>query len=69
MDYGYQLLRHVVQQVFGNLREAAQITLFLFLVPILVQNMFYLQHIRYQNRENLEGILKRLLTLVKFILV
>ncbi len=33
MDYGYQLLRHVVQQVFGNLREAAQITLFLFLVP------------------------------------
>ncbi|MGP1356523.1 hypothetical protein [Roseicyclus sp.] len=35
MDYGYQLLRHVVQQVFGNLREAAQITLLLFLAPFL----------------------------------
>lgn len=33
MDYGYQLLRHVVQQVFGNLAEAARLTLFLFLVP------------------------------------
>jgi hypothetical protein len=33
MDYGYQLLRHVLQQVFGNLREAAQLTLFLFLAP------------------------------------
>lgn len=26
MDYGYQLLRHVVQQVFGNLPAAARIT-------------------------------------------
>lgn len=33
MDYGYQLLRHVVQQVFGNLKEAAQLTLALFLIP------------------------------------
>jgi hypothetical protein len=33
MDYGYQLLRHVVQQVFGNLRPAAQLTLALFLRP------------------------------------
>ena len=33
MDYGYQLLRHVLQQVFGNLREAAQLTLVLFLAP------------------------------------
>lgn len=33
MDYGYQLLRHVVQQVFGNLAEAARLTLFLFLAP------------------------------------
>jgi hypothetical protein len=33
MDYGYQLLRHVLQQVFGNLREAAQLTLLLFLAP------------------------------------
>jgi hypothetical protein len=33
MDYGYQLLRHVLQQVFGNLKEAAQLTLFLFLLP------------------------------------
>jgi hypothetical protein len=33
MDYGYQLLRHVVQQVFGNLKEAAQLTLVLFLAP------------------------------------
>lgn len=35
MDYGYQLLRHVVQQVFGNLRPAAQLTLLLFLVPLV----------------------------------
>lgn len=35
MDYGYQLLRHVLQQVFGNLREAAQLTLLLFLAPFL----------------------------------
>ena len=34
MDYGYQLLRHVVQQVFGNLRQAAQLTLLLFVVPL-----------------------------------
>lgn len=35
MDYGYQLLRHVVQQVFGNLRQAAQLTLVLFLAPFI----------------------------------
>jgi hypothetical protein len=35
MDYGYQLLRHVVQQVFGNLRQAAQLTLALFLLPLV----------------------------------
>jgi hypothetical protein len=35
MDYGYQLLRHVVQQVFGNLKEAAQLTLLLFVAPFL----------------------------------
>jgi len=35
MDYGYQLLRHVVQQVFGNLRQAAQLTLLLFLAPFI----------------------------------
>jgi hypothetical protein len=35
MDYGYQLLRHVLQQVFGNLREAAQLTLVLFLAPFV----------------------------------
>jgi hypothetical protein len=35
MDYGYQLLRHVLQQVFGNLKEAAQLTLVLFLAPFL----------------------------------
>ncbi len=33
MDYGYQLLRHVLQQVFGNIRQAAQTTLLLFLAP------------------------------------
>jgi len=33
MDYGYQLLRHVVQQVFGNLAAAARITLLLYLAP------------------------------------
>jgi hypothetical protein len=35
MDYGYQLLRHVVQQVFGNLAEAARLTMALFLAPFL----------------------------------
>ena len=35
MDYGYQLLRHVVQQVFGNLKQAAQLTLALFLMPLV----------------------------------
>ncbi|QBY02101.1 hypothetical protein E2K80_16290 [Rhodophyticola sp. CCM32] len=35
MDYGYQLLRHVVQQVFGNLGQAARLTLFLVLVPAI----------------------------------
>ncbi len=35
MDYGYQLLRHVVQQVFGNLRQAAQLTLVLFAFPFI----------------------------------
>jgi hypothetical protein len=33
MDYGYQLLRHVVQQVFGNIAQAARMTLLLFIVP------------------------------------
>lgn len=33
MDYGYQLLRHVVAQVFGNLGSAARITLVLLAVP------------------------------------
>lgn len=32
MDYGYQLLRHVVQQVFGNIGQAARLTLLLSLV-------------------------------------
>lgn len=32
MDYGYQLLRHVVQQVFGNLGAAARLTI----VPIVL---------------------------------
>lgn len=35
MDYGYQLLRHVVQQVFGNLGQAAHLTLALFLAPLV----------------------------------
>ena len=35
MDYGYQLLRHVVQQVFGNLGQAARLTLALFLAPLV----------------------------------
>lgn len=35
MDYGYQLLRHVVQQVFGNLSQAVQLTLALFLLPLV----------------------------------
>ncbi|ABD52985.1 hypothetical protein [Jannaschia sp. CCS1] len=32
MDYGYQLLRHVIAQVFGNLGAAARITV----IPILL---------------------------------
>jgi hypothetical protein len=36
MDYGYQLLRHVVQQVFGNLGSAARITLPLLALPYLI---------------------------------
>lgn len=39
MDYGYQLLRHVLHQVFGNLREAAQLTLFLFVLPFALMIM------------------------------
>jgi hypothetical protein len=35
MDYGYQLLRHVVQQVFGNLGEAVRLTMALFLAPFV----------------------------------
>jgi hypothetical protein len=36
MDYGYQLLRHVIIQVFGNLGSAARITLVLLAVPLLI---------------------------------
>lgn len=36
MDYGYQLLRHVVVQVFGNLGHAARITLVLLAVPAII---------------------------------
>ncbi|GAB5449027.1 hypothetical protein [Gymnodinialimonas sp.] len=36
MDYGYQLLRHVVVQVFGNLGHAARITLVLLAVPVVI---------------------------------
>lgn len=36
MDYGYQLLRHVVQQVFGNLGSAARLTLPPFVIPFLI---------------------------------
>lgn len=35
MDYGYQLLRHAVQQVFGNLGSAARLTLLLAVIPTL----------------------------------
>jgi hypothetical protein len=35
MDYGYQLLRHVVQQVFGNLGQAARLTGLLTVLPYL----------------------------------
>lgn len=34
MDYGYQLLRHVITQVFGNLGSAARITLVLLVIPL-----------------------------------
>lgn len=33
MDYGYQVLRHTVQQVFGNLGQAARLTLPLVIIP------------------------------------
>lgn len=36
MDYGYQLLRHVMTQVFGNLGSAARITLVLLLIPAAI---------------------------------
>ncbi len=36
MDYGYQVLRHVVQQVFGNLGAAARITLPLVVIPAAI---------------------------------
>lgn len=36
MDYGYQILRHVMQQVFGNLGAAARITLVLVLIPLTI---------------------------------
>lgn len=36
MDYGYQLLRHVIAQVFGNLPQAARITLPLILIPTVI---------------------------------
>lgn len=36
MDYGYQLLRHVVTQVFGNLGSAARITLVLLAIPVAI---------------------------------
>ena len=36
MDYGYQILRHVVAQVFGNLGSAARITLVLLLIPLAI---------------------------------
>lgn len=35
MDYGYQLLRHVIAQVFGNLRQAAQLTLLPLILPLI----------------------------------
>lgn len=34
MDYGYQLLRHTIAQVFGNLGSAARITLVLLAIPL-----------------------------------
>ncbi|MEJ6393088.1 hypothetical protein V8J82_07475 [Gymnodinialimonas sp. 2305UL16-5] len=36
MDYGYQVLRHVLQQVFGNIGAAARITLILLAIPAIV---------------------------------
>lgn len=36
MDYGYQLLRHTIVQVFGNLGSAARITLVLLAVPLVI---------------------------------
>lgn len=36
MDYGYQLLRHVVQQVFGNLGVAARLTLPILAIPVVL---------------------------------
>ncbi|GAA5075734.1 hypothetical protein N0B44_09795 [Roseibacterium beibuensis] len=35
MDYGYQLLRHAVRQVFGNLGQAARLTLLLAMAPTI----------------------------------
>ncbi len=36
MDYGYQVLRHTIAQVFGNLGTAARITLVLPIIPLFI---------------------------------
>ena len=36
MDYGYRMLRHVVAQVFGNLGQAARLTLVPTFLPLII---------------------------------
>ncbi|WP_146636296.1 hypothetical protein [Nioella nitratireducens] len=42
MDYGYRMLRHVVRQVFGNLGQAARLTLLLTFLPMALMLLYFL---------------------------
>lgn len=43
MDHGYQMLRHVVAQVFGNFGQAARLTLLLTFLPMVLLLILFLQ--------------------------
>ncbi len=42
MDYGYRMLRHVVRQVFGNIGQAARLTLLLTFLPMALMLLYFL---------------------------
>ncbi|PIV73971.1 MAG: hypothetical protein COW55_11130 [Rhodobacteraceae bacterium CG17_big_fil_post_rev_8_21_14_2_50_65_11] len=43
MEHGYQMLRHVVAQVFGNFGQAARLTLLLTFLPMALLLVLFLQ--------------------------